>query len=113
MESVDLDRQRAGFDAFVALVDVDRRHLAIGFGLVRHLGLHQLEDEQGVPGLDRIARLDQDLPHIAGNLGVHLMGHRFALLFDTVGARQAVELAFEVLRLFDRDLLEPVDIAGL
>src|SRR6266702_914446 len=80
------------------------RHRAIGFGLDVGLHLHRLGDHQYVSGLDRIARLDVHLQHLARHrrgdvAGIPLVGlnpYRFVALYrlvtDNDGTIVAVQL---------------------
>src|SRR5437764_1871902 len=63
------DNERVALGDRLALRAQDLSDDARILGLDRHLHLHRLQDDDGLALFDRVADLDLDLPHGAGDVG--------------------------------------------
>src|SRR5205814_9936343 len=72
-------RQDVALAHWLAFSAADLLHRPRRRGFHRHLHLHRLEDDDGLPGLHCLARLLLDLPDGAGDVGRNV--HRASLAF--------------------------------
>ena len=114
VQLLDLDCKLADIDG-VLLRDVEFLYRAGALGVVRHLGLHYLEDEERVTGCDAVSFLDQHLPHVTGRLRHYLFRHvRLSLLgFDRGFGAHIVERDPERLCFLNAYAFEAEEFVGL